>query len=74
MYPVMGKKRLGRVKSRKVFKEKSERYITHLGTDGCHKKVFPGGIYVVCYITSRDGGVTRGDFRWYRCRRDPGTV
>ena len=22
-------------------------------------------------ITSRDGGVTQGDFRWYRCRRDP---
>ena len=32
-------------------------------------------VYVVCYITSRDGGVTQGDFRWYRCRRDhPGTV
>ena len=28
-------------------------------------------IYVVCCITSRDGGVTQGHFRWYRCRRDP---
>ena len=28
-------------------------------------------MYVVCYITSRDGGVTQGDFRRYRCRRDP---
>ena len=28
-------------------------------------------IYVVCYITSRDGGATQWDFRWYRCRRDP---
>ena len=35
-------------------------------------KGFSGGIYyVVCYITSRDGGVTQGDFRWYRCRRNP---
>ena len=55
-------KRLGGIKGCKVFKEKSEGYITSRN----------GWVALVCYITSRDGGVTQGDFRWYRCRRDPG--
>ena len=53
------------------FSRKNQNVTLHLGTDGCHSKGFSGGIYVVCYITSRDGGVTQVDFRWYRCRRDP---